>query len=88
MTTVTVYVLVGRFVALPQLLVVDGEDIGVNRSRTLGLALLLATGIQLWITTQVRGYELQVLSAVVTIGLAVAAAGMLFRSLDEATGDG
>lgn len=55
----------------------------MNRSRTLGLALLLATGIQLWITTQVRGYNLQVLSALVTIGLAAAAIVMLFRSLDR-----
>ncbi|ELY95143.1 hypothetical protein C483_02226 [Natrialba hulunbeirensis JCM 10989] len=63
------------------------EDIGVNRSRTLGLALLLATGIQLWTTTQVRGYNLQVLSALVTMGLAAATVVMLFRALDEATGN-
>lgn len=72
---------------LPPLLVVVVEDIGVNRSRTLGLALLLATGIQLWTTTQVRGYNLQVLSALVTMGLAAATVVMLFRALDEATGN-
>lgn len=60
----------------------------MNRSRTFGLVLLIATGIQLWITTQVRGYELQVLSALVTMGLAFAAVITLFRSLDEVTGEG
>ena len=48
---------------------------------------MVATGIQLWITTQVRGYNLQVLSAVVTVGLAAVAIVMLFRSLDNAAGD-
>lgn len=57
----------------------------MNRSRTLGLVSLLAAGIQLWITTQVRGYNLQVLSALVTIGLAAAAIVLLFWSLDEGT---
>lgn len=60
----------------------------MNRSRTLGLAVLLATGIQLWITTQVRGYNLQVLSALVTMSLGAAAVVLLFWSLDETAGDG
>lgn len=54
----------------------------VNRTRTLGLALLLAVGIQLWFTTRVGGYELQVASALLTMGLAFAAVVTLFRSLD------
>lgn len=55
----------------------------MNRARSGGLVLVLATGIQLWVTTRVEGYKLQVLSALMTMGLAVAAVVVLFRSLDD-----
>ena len=60
---------------------VDCAD--VNRARTFGLILLVATGVMLWITTRVSGYERQVLAALVTIGLAAAAVVSLFQSLEE-----
>lgn len=59
------------------------EEVTMDRTRSVGLVLVLATGIQLWITTRVTGYELQVLSALVTMGLALAAVVVLFRSLDD-----
>lgn len=55
----------------------------MNKTLLIGLVLILLTGIQLWITTRVSGYYLEVLSAVVTMGLALAAVVVLFRSLGK-----
>lgn len=64
------------------MVVVDSD---VNKALIVGLTLVLATGIQLYVTTRVSGYILQVLSALVTIGLALAAVAVLIRSLAEPT---
>lgn len=58
----------------------------MNRARALGLALVIAVGVQLWVTTRVPGYELQVLSALVTVGLALGAVALLVRSLEGVAG--
>lgn len=55
----------------------------MNKTLLIGLVLILLTGIQLWVTTRVSGYYLQVLSAVVTMGFAFAAIVVLFRSLGK-----
>ncbi|AGB39690.1 hypothetical protein [Natronococcus occultus] len=60
----------------------------MNRTLLVGVALVFATGVQLWITTLVSGYTLQVLSALATVGLAVAAVAVLARSFDGSTGRG
>lgn len=60
----------------------------MNKTLLVGLALVLATGIQLWVTTRVSGYNLQALSALVTVGLAIAAVAVLVRSLDGSTDRG
>ncbi|WP_293030945.1 hypothetical protein [Natronococcus sp.] len=54
----------------------------MTRARTVGLGLVLATGL-LRTTIRVSGYELQVLSALLTMGVALAAV-VAFRSLDSA----
>ncbi|WP_394739642.1 hypothetical protein [Natronococcus roseus] len=53
------------------------------RTRIVGLGLVLATGLLLWTTTRVSGYERQVLSALLTMGVALAAVVVLFRSLER-----
>jgi hypothetical protein len=45
--------------------------------------LVLATGLLLWTTTRVSGYERQVLFALLTMSVALAAVVVLFRSLER-----
>lgn len=58
----------------------------MNRMRVFGLFLVVVVWLQLWITTRVSGYELQVLSAIGTVGLTLAAVVILLRSLDGVAG--
>ncbi|WP_459887262.1 hypothetical protein [Halostagnicola bangensis] len=64
------------------------DDVGADRTRAFGLVLLFAVGMQLWITTWIGGYELQVLTALLTMGLTLAAVVVLFRSLEGIASDG
>lgn len=59
----------------------------VNRARALGAVLTLAVGIGLQLTISVEGYWAQVGSALVTLGLALAAIVALVLSLDRMAGE-
>lgn len=51
-----------------------------------GLVLVVVVWIQLWITMRVSGYELQVLSAIGTVGLTLAAVVISLQSLGGVAG--
>lgn len=59
----------------------------MNSARAFAAVLVIAVGFGIWSTTQVSGYWTQVLAALVTVGLALAAIAALALSLDRIAGE-